>query len=86
MRGEGSGGTPPDLLLAAIRYHLIVLGEAVHHVPADLREDPIWRPYLELRNHLAHEYFRLDHARVADLIGDPLDAIERAAIALLKGD
>lgn len=69
--------------LAAVQYHLIVIGEAVGHLPTALRTDPAWRPYLELRNHLAHEYFRVDRTRVAELAGEPLDALESAVRALL---
>lgn len=46
--------------------------------------DDTWRPYLELRNHLAHEYFRLDDARLLRLLADPLDDLERAARELLR--
>ena len=73
-----------ELQFAAVRYHLIVIGEAVHHLPESLRRDPTWRPFLELRNHLAHEYFRLNHARIAELIGEPLANLERVSRDLLR--
>jgi len=73
-----------ELEFAEVRYHLIVIGEAVHHLPESLRRDPTWRPFLELRNHLAHEYFRLNHARIAELIGEPLAKLERASRDLLR--
>ena len=69
---------------SAVRYHLIVIGEAVHHLPAALRLDATWRPYLDLRNHLAHAYFRLDRARVAELAAGPFDALEAAVLARLS--
>jgi len=78
------GDVPSELQFAAVRYHLIVIGEAVHHLPESYRRDQTWRPFLELRNHLAHEYFRLNHACIAELIGEPLANLERASRHLLR--
>ena len=81
VRGELPQG---EVVTAALRYHVIVIGEAVHHLPEYIRRGDTWRPYLELRNHLAHEYFRLDDARLLRLLADPLDDLERAARELLR--
>lgn len=66
--------------VAAVRYHLIAIGEAVHHLPATLSDDAVWSPFADVRNHLAHEYFRVDRERVIDLIGERLDRLEAAAL------
>ncbi|MGI9188117.1 MAG: HepT-like ribonuclease domain-containing protein [Gaiellales bacterium] len=64
--------------VAAVRYHLIVIGEAVHHLPLRFRSDDTWSPFVDVRNHLAHEYFRVDRERVIDLVGERLDHLEAA--------
>jgi uncharacterized protein with HEPN domain len=72
------------LAMDAILYNLVVIGEAVNALPAPTAEaapDVPWREIVGMRNHLAHEYFRVSADVIRRTIDAPLtklhDACER---------
>ncbi len=72
-----------DVQFAAIQYHLGVVGEAARHLPLSVRRTALWRPYVELRNHMAHEYFRLERGRIIVLAGEGLTKLDSECARLL---
>ena len=75
-----------DLQFAAIRFNLIVIGEAAYHLSADTRlSDAVWDAYIDLRHRVAHEYFRVDRGHVAELAGEDLDQLRTVCERLMMG-
>ena len=71
----------------AILYDLVVIGEAVRALPDDLMaQEPgvPWRLIVGMRNHLAHEYFRLRPELVVRTIDLPLRDVAEACARLLS--
>jgi len=55
--------------MKAVLYDLIVIGEAASTVPVEIRDrtpEVPWRLMSDLRNVIAHEYFRIDPKIVWD--------------------
>ena len=70
----------------AVLYNLVVIGEAVNALPPDLiasRPDIPWRDVVDMRNFLAHEYFRVSATVVRRTIDEPLDQLRAACEQLL---
>lgn len=58
------GLAPEQIVMEAIKYNLVAIGEAAAHVSAELRDEhPTidWAAIKGLRNILTHEYFRVNH-------------------------
>lgn len=67
--------------LDAVLYNLVVIGEAVAALPDELREarpEVPWRDVVDMRNFLAHQYFRVITSVVRDTIDAPLEQLRRA--------
>ena len=65
----------------AVLYNLVVIGEAVAARPEELREarpEVPWRDVVDMRNFLAHQYFRVITGVVRDTIDAPLEQLRRA--------
>lgn len=80
---------PSDVVRDAILYRLVVIGEAARAMPDATkaqRADVNWRGIAGLRDILTHEYFRIEPARIDELLGEPLDALEQAIASLLADD
>ncbi len=63
--------------LAAIKYELVILGEAaagMSEAVIDRAPDLPWGEMRGLRNALAHEYFRIDVAVIHQLVTEELPA------------
>ncbi|MEP0236221.1 DUF86 domain-containing protein [Roseibium sp.] len=64
----------------AVSAAFLIIGEAAKTLPVDLKErheDIPWPAIAGLRNHVAHEYFRVDAAMIwATLEHGDLDALE----------
>lgn len=58
------GQAPEQIVMEAIKYNLVAIGEAATHLSDDIRranQDVDWAAIKGLRNILAHEYFRVNH-------------------------
>ncbi len=70
----------------ALRYHLIVIGEAVAEIGEDIRgghpEVP-WARIVGLRNELVHAYHRVDDEALQILVLPGLAALRRVCAELL---
>ena len=69
---------------AAIREFEII-GEAVNHLDADLREkckDIQWRDIVDFRNILIHEYFGVDFELIWNVIKDDVPQLRKAVLSL----
>lgn len=83
-----AGVVPKDLLLDAVKYQLVVIGEAVKGVGTTTRSqqpEVSWQKIAGLRDLLAHEYFRIDSRRIDSIVDLELSDLERAARQLLSG-
>ncbi len=76
-----------ELQFAAIRFHLIVIGEAASHLtPAVRDDDVVWNAYVDLRHRVAHEYFRVEREHVVELVGVELNRLSALCDHLVTGD
>lgn len=70
----------------ALLYRLLVIGQAVKSLPADLldREPAVpWREVSRLRDLLAHHYYRIDPQIIRRTVDAPLQDLQAAARRLL---
>jgi uncharacterized protein with HEPN domain len=77
-----------QVVLDAVLYNLIVVGEAAKNVEAEVRErveQVPWREYAGLRDVLAHQYSRVQKQIVEDTVRRDLPRLEEAVTALLRG-
>jgi uncharacterized protein with HEPN domain len=78
--------TDEELLLDALLYQLLVIGEAVKHLDADTRRRAPgvpWDKIAGLRDVIAHEYFRIDLMRIREIVDRELPALDAAVTELL---
>ena len=71
----------------ALLYRLLVIGEAVKSLPADvLEQEPKvpWREVARLRDLLAHHYYRIDPQIIRRTVDAPLRELQAAAQRLMK--
>lgn len=83
---RGEVGDP--LLHDALLYQFVVIGEAVKSLTPEARETAPgvpWESISGLRDLIAHEYFRIDFARILDVVDNHLPALEEAVDRLLEG-
>lgn len=69
------------VLLDAILYNLVILGEAVRCLPETFRgSEPAvpWRDIIGFRNLAAHEYFRVEAQRVWEIVDLHIPRLEEA--------
>ncbi len=79
-------GEQHDIALAAIKFQLVIIGEAVSGLDESLRQrcpEIAWNRVVGLRNELVHGYHRIDDDAIRLLIGDPLRVLRAACISLL---
>lgn len=65
-----SAGLDESLVIDAIKYNLIAIGEAANHLSDGFKEqhtDVEWDTIVGLRHMLTHEYFRIDHAIIVQI-------------------
>ena len=80
---------PDDALHDALCFHLVVIGEAVKHLdPATSQQAPEvpWQRIAGLRDMIVHEYFRIELARIRDIVERDVPPLRHAVEALLDGD
>lgn len=78
------------MAIDAVKYHLLVIGEAAGDLTAATRTRAKLIPWAEitgLRNVLAHEYFRIDLELIRETInGNDLVELERVVKSLLNNE
>ena len=87
-RADIEGGDAADPLLHdALLFQFVVIGEAVKNLQPETRDsqpDIPWADIAGLRDLIAHEYFRIELARVLEIVERDLPALERAIDRLLE--
>ena len=76
-----SASVDSTLLADAVAYNLLVIGEAVKSLSAEIRDadpDVPWSDVAGMRDLLAHEYFRVDAAIVEQTVRKDLAALDTA--------
>lgn len=75
-----------ELLHDALLYQLMVIGEAVKHLEESTRvaaREVPWEKIAGLRDVIAHEYFRIDLARIREIVDVELPTLESAIDTIL---
>jgi uncharacterized protein with HEPN domain len=75
----------PDTLIARMAYdailrNLAVIGEAARSLPAEIKSahpTTPWASIAGLRNIVVHEYFRIDHHLIAEIVEHELGPLAR---------
>jgi uncharacterized protein with HEPN domain len=81
-----------DTAFDAVLYDLLVIGEAVKHLPADICDrhpDIPWSEISKMRDLLAHIYFRVREVTVRSTIDEPLSALRAVCeteLSVLQAD
>ncbi len=76
-----------DTSIDAVAYRLVIIGEAVAHLPADLlaKETTIpWSEIRALRNRLVHAYFGIDLDIMWSIVNNDLVPLRAAVERLLR--
>jgi uncharacterized protein with HEPN domain len=79
-------GDEDSLLHDALLFQFVVIGEAVKHLAPETRDaapEIPWTDVAGLRDLIAHEYFRIDLARVLAIVERDLPPLEQAIDRLL---
>jgi len=86
-RAESHGAEDEaQLAFDALLYRLLVIGEAVKALPAELlalQPSVPWREIARLRDLLAHHYYRLDAKVIRRTVEAPLDQLTVAVAQLM---
>lgn len=72
----------------AVEHALLIIAEAAKNLPAPMKETQpavAWHKIHGLGNMLRHEYRRIDPEVLWSVVTEHLDALDRAAAALLDG-
>jgi uncharacterized protein with HEPN domain len=85
IRGYTEGLTKEEFLrdgktVDAVVRNLEVIGEAVKHIPEEIREDgkyPDWRKVAGLRDVLIHAYFEVDLEVIWDVVQNKVSELEK---------
>lgn len=78
-----------DVLVESVLYKLIVIGEAATNIPSAIKvETPElpWRKMSDMRNIVAHEYFRVEMGIVWETVHTNLPPLVEPLNALLDTD
>lgn len=82
-RASASGDDDEEqMAFDALLYRLLVIGEAVKALPADLlarAPEVPWREVARLRDLLAHHYYRVDPQVIRRTVDAPLRGLQEAA-------
>jgi uncharacterized protein with HEPN domain len=84
--GQTSDEAAAEVAFDAVLYNLVVIGEAVDALPAEItaqEPDVPWRDIVDMRNFLSHEYFRVLAEVVRRTLDEPLEQLSAACHRLL---
>ena len=87
IAASARAGTPTSRDCQAIRYCLMVVGEALDRVPADiLTSEPLipWRRVIALRHRLVHGYWLIDEDLVIEIARHETEALIAALDRLIE--
>ena len=73
--------------LRATQHALLIIGEAIKNLPAELKArqpDIPWERIRVLGNFLRHEYASIDNARIWNIVTEHLEPLHSAVRALLE--
>jgi len=89
MEQAHASGDDDEEMMAfdALLYRLLVIGEAVKALPAELLDrepDVPWREVARLRDLLAHHYYRVDPQIIRRTVDAPLRDLQTAARRMLE--
>ncbi len=77
------------ILQNAVRYNLLIIGEAVSHIPEELQTkypQVPWKDIRRLRNFLAHHYFGVDLDLIWQTISHDLLPLRTQITDILKAE
>lgn len=87
---DAEGFESHPAVIRAVLYSMVVIGEAVKHLPEAFtatRPEIPWQDVAAMRNVVVHEYFRSDSSLVWNVIENDLEPLERLVReALLEKD
>ena len=90
QRAEAEGAEDAaQLAFDALLYRLVVIGEAVKALPAELlasQPQVPWREIAKLRDLLAHHYYRVDAQVIRRTVETPMEQLSDAVTNLLAAD
>lgn len=78
-----------QLAFDALLYRLVVIGEAVKALPAELlasQPQVPWREIAKLRDLLAHHYYRVDSQVIRRTVEEPMEELRDAVANLIAAD
>lgn len=84
--GEEPAGEDAALLHDALLFQFVVIGEAVKHLAPETRDSEPeipWADVAGLRDLIAHEYFRIEIARVLAIVERDFSSLEQTIDRLL---
>lgn len=84
--GQTSDEAAAEVAFDAVLYNLVVIGEAVNALPAEItaqEPDVPWRDIVDMRNFLSHEYFRVLAEVVRRTLDEPLEQLSATCHRLL---
>ena len=79
--------THDDEKFDAVLRNLEIIGEAVKHVPDDVRDKYPkikWRKIAGLRDIVAHEYFGISDELIWDIVENEIPSLRKSISALIK--
>lgn len=81
----GSDEIPEPILIDAIKYNLVAIGEAANHVNEELKKlhsDIEWPAIVGLRTVLTHEYFKINPGLIVQIARDSVPELSKQVRAI----
>lgn len=88
LTGAAADDPVVDVVIDALTYRVMTIGEAVKHLEPEtraLRPEIPWHRIAGMRDVIAHQYHRLDVTLIRLTVDEHLDPLRSACVALLDG-
>jgi uncharacterized protein with HEPN domain len=88
-RAESQEADDAQLAFDALLYRLVVIGEAVKALPAELlasQPQVPWRAIAKLRDLLSHHYYRVDAEVIRRTVEAPMEQLREAVAQLVAAE
>lgn len=75
------------MVYSAVLRELLVVGEAIKQLPAEMRDDAPdvpWRAWAGLRDIVVHQYFGLQDATIWQIVTEEIPAVSSAISAIIR--